>query len=328
MPDNPLKAVNSYLVIGDERNLLIDTGFNHPLSQKTLLSALREVDSPLERTDIFVTHAHVDHAGMAPDLKRSQNQLFCSEEDGKYLNPYAGGFYSRYTLGLSALLAIPRDRRMSGEDLTDPHRDNHAPEKTVDITVVKEPDHLRVGDFDFEVIDMPGHSPAHIGLYERSRRMLFCGDHILENITPNLSMWGCDRDYVHIYTQSLKKVRTLDVELLFPGHRGIITEPRKRIDELIDHHVARTGEILDALRRGSKTVYDVAGNITWHINGGNISDYAPEQLWFAASETFAHLEHLRYIGIARRCKEAGAYYYTLAGNADMADIRIREEARL
>jgi hypothetical protein len=31
----------------------------------------------------------------------------------------------------------------------------------------------------------PGHSPGHIGLYERKHRLFFCGDHILDRITPN-----------------------------------------------------------------------------------------------------------------------------------------------
>jgi glyoxylase-like metal-dependent hydrolase (beta-lactamase superfamily II) len=38
------------------------------------------------------------------------------------------------------------------------------------------------------VIETPGHSPGHCCLYEPNKRILFSGDHLLKEITPNVSL--------------------------------------------------------------------------------------------------------------------------------------------
>ena len=53
LPDNPLKYLNSYVVKGPTRHLVIDTGFNRPECQAALCGGLRELDVDLSRTDLF-----------------------------------------------------------------------------------------------------------------------------------------------------------------------------------------------------------------------------------------------------------------------------------
>ena len=36
LPHNPLQALNSYIVLGDETTTIIDVGFNHPACEKAL----------------------------------------------------------------------------------------------------------------------------------------------------------------------------------------------------------------------------------------------------------------------------------------------------
>ena len=63
LPGSPLKSLNSYLVKGEERNLLIDTGFHLDESFSDLQEGLRGLGIDMSRTDIFLTHCHADHAG-------------------------------------------------------------------------------------------------------------------------------------------------------------------------------------------------------------------------------------------------------------------------
>ena len=62
---NPLKNLNSYLILG-ERSLLIDTGFRWPSCREALERQLDEVGVDRNTLDIFLTHLHSDHAGLAP----------------------------------------------------------------------------------------------------------------------------------------------------------------------------------------------------------------------------------------------------------------------
>ena len=64
LPRSPLKALNSYLVKGEGRYLLIDTGQNREECKKEMLTSLKKLEVDLARTDFFITHLHVDHLGL------------------------------------------------------------------------------------------------------------------------------------------------------------------------------------------------------------------------------------------------------------------------
>ena len=68
LPRNPLKYLNSYLIKGRERNLLIDTGFNQEECKTAMFEGLGKLEVNLEETDLFVTHLHADHTGLVSAL--------------------------------------------------------------------------------------------------------------------------------------------------------------------------------------------------------------------------------------------------------------------
>ena len=53
LPDTPLKYLNSYIIISDERNLIIDTGLNRQECFEAMESALKEL-----RVEKAVTDFH------------------------------------------------------------------------------------------------------------------------------------------------------------------------------------------------------------------------------------------------------------------------------
>jgi glyoxylase-like metal-dependent hydrolase (beta-lactamase superfamily II) len=307
LPHSPLKALNSYMIIGDERNLLIDTGFNHPSSQKALSDAFEEAGISIEKTDIFITHAHVDHCGLSYKLKNQHNEVFCSKIEGDNIHSLLiESNHIKRQLAMSLLFGIPEGRILHFED--HPAKD-YGPDAFVEFTFVSESSRMRVGKFNFEVVDLRGHSPGQIGLYERNHRLLFSGDHILQDISPNIVSWGDQLDSLQMFIDHLLIVQKMDVDLLFPAHRSVIKDHRKRISELLIHHDKRLKEVLNAVNNGKKRVYEVMGEITWEFKGGNTDNFPPEQLWFASSETHAHLENLRFKGLISRTIVDGAYHY-------------------
>ena len=58
LPKSPLKAVNCYLIRGEDRWLLIDTGMHLEECQKVMNQALDELGVDLDKTDFFITHFH------------------------------------------------------------------------------------------------------------------------------------------------------------------------------------------------------------------------------------------------------------------------------
>ena len=68
LPKSPLKALNSYLIRGEERCLLIDSGMNREECKSVMLSDLERLHVDLEKTDFFITHIHADHLGLLTSL--------------------------------------------------------------------------------------------------------------------------------------------------------------------------------------------------------------------------------------------------------------------
>ena len=97
---SPLKTLNSYLIRG-ERSLLIDTGFRWPSCRAACERELAETGADRDRTDIFITHLHSDHVGLAPELIRPGCRILIGEVDGPGVADYMDescwqSLYARY----------------------------------------------------------------------------------------------------------------------------------------------------------------------------------------------------------------------------------------
>ncbi len=175
---------------------------------------------------------------------------------------------------------------------------------------MKEGDSIEVGDYSFRCIETPGHSPGHMCLYEAKKKILVSGDHILFDITPNITFWIEQDNSLKEYLASLEKVYALDVNLVLPGHRNILNDHKRRITELQEHHKNRLNEVLSALEDGDKTAWEVARYITWDIDISSWELFPAVQKFFAIGETIAHLDYLETDGsIMRRERDKKVLYF-------------------
>ena len=85
LPNNPLRCLNSYVIKDDKRSLVIDTGFRMPECLEAMTTGLNELGIDMNNADIFLTHLHSDHSGLAPDLASSSSHIFISRTDGEML---------------------------------------------------------------------------------------------------------------------------------------------------------------------------------------------------------------------------------------------------
>ncbi|MBC2722739.1 MAG: MBL fold metallo-hydrolase, partial [Desulfosporosinus sp.] len=143
--------------------------------------------------------------------------------------------------------------------------------------------------------------------------LFFCGDHILDEITPNITFWGFEQDILATYIKSLNKVYNFEIDYLLTAHRKIVRNHRNRINELLHHHEERLQEILSILKGGRKTPVEMAASMHWDIGHKKWSDFPPSQMWFASGEALSHLEHLVHIGVVERTRESGVLYYEIKG---------------
>ncbi|MDD4767790.1 MAG: MBL fold metallo-hydrolase [Desulfotomaculaceae bacterium] len=307
LPNNPLKALNAYLVKGRDRNLLIDTGFNREECRTALFSGLKSLDASLDKTDIFITHMHADHSGLVSAVATEKNVVYCGEVDAKRINWALSPEYWPENLAYIGAYGFPVGE--FGEALLQHPGQKYGPDNEHDFCIVREGDALEAGEYRFVVVETPGHTPGHICLYEPDKRILISGDHILGRITPNITMFykGLP-DPLGQYLRSLDKVDRMEIGVALPGHRGIIEDVHKRIAELRRHYDHRLHEVLTILEDGLMNAYQVAGGITWDLSY-TWDQFPLQQMLFATGEAISHLEHLRGQNKARRLECEGTLLF-------------------
>ena len=295
LPKNPLKAINSYLIKGKERSLVIDTGMNRQECMHEIFSCLRRLSIDLNKTDIFITHLHADHLGLAGNLASDTSRVYFNELEASIVSS------SEPWQDLDAIYKSHGFPEVELEKAMGSHPAHlYGPKRHTDFCILKEGDSIDIGDYSFRCIETPGHSPGHMCLYEPNKKVLISGDHILFDITPNITFWLEVDNSLKEYLASLDKVYALDVDLVLPGHRSIWNNHRGRITELQEHHQARLNELLSALEEGDKTAFEIAHYVSWDIDYSSWELFPPTQKWFAVGETIAHLEYLEEDRLVRR----------------------------
>ena len=193
------------------------------------------------------------------------------------------------------------------------HARLYAPKGVYPATLLEGGEILHVGEVSIQVIHTPGHTPGHMVLYLPREQLLFSGDHILFDITPNIGVWMGVPDALADYLASLEKIRSLPIRQTFPAHRGQKGDVYQRIDALLEHHQHRLEEIAGAVRDYSgSTAYELAGHISWSARGLGWEQFPPNQKWFAVSETLAHLYYMERRGQVIRRAAGDLFVYTPA----------------
>jgi len=292
---NPLKAINSYVIKAGERSLIIDTGMNREECMNAITSGLKELDIDLAKTDFFISHLHADHSGLVSTLATKTSTVYFGEADA-YVVTQRGQDYWEQIPHIAKRHGFPEDEIIKA--LKSHPGVKYSSKGSINVHVVKDGDTIRIGDYTFKCIETPGHTKGHICLYESDKKLFVSGDHILVNITPNISLWSVDdnENPLRSYLSSLDKVRDLDVELVLPGHRSRFENYRERIDELKKHHERRIKEVISILKQASRNTYQVASRMTWDLSYKSWDEFPAPQKWFASGEALAHLRYLEEKG--------------------------------
>jgi len=288
-----LPYVLPYMIKDGGDTVLVDCGWNTDSAYAALEEGMREHGShPSEISQLYITHVHPDHYGMAGRLKRIADcEVVIHEKDAEFIKDryFAPKGLTSEMSDFMAMNGVPSESSPKMAQGSMGMIDKVAP--VPPDTEVKGGETFKVGDFDFEIIWTPGHSPGHIVLYEPNRKVLLTGDHILPTITPNVSIHTQTHGSpLGDYMRSLRKLVDLDVDYVLPAHEFDTRDLQKRIREIEEHHIIRLDEMLACVDRGGSTAWEVAGRVKWAT--GKLEDFEPHMQRAAVGETLAHLEYL------------------------------------
>ncbi len=205
------EEVISYLIVGDERALVFDTGLGIGDMRRLVEELLAGIPGGQREVLVLNSHTHYDHVG--------GNHAF-----GKIYG--TGSDYTRAN-------AAGRDHHQVAEFVGEgwiwkPTPPGFSPEtyRSRPFTVtrqVADGDMLSLGGVELEVLLTPGHAPDALCLLDRGRRLLFTGD-TLYPATLYAHLPGSDLD---AYKATAERLASLagEVELVLPAHNEPVMAP-------------------------------------------------------------------------------------------------------
>lgn len=305
---SPLGTLNAYFFRGPEEDFLMDTGFNTPQCEASLRESLRELAWRPDRLNILNTHLHMDHTGLNHWFVGKRGRIYISEIDReRMLRHYKHDGYKRGE----------RDRREGADKAIYEAMLRFGPERNSRKRLVFDEEKY-VGLGDGQTVDagpctlkmllVPGHTPGNAMFYLPEKKLMFTGDHVLFDITPNITFWPGYDNALQQYLNSLEQSRRFDVEAALPGHRAP-GDYYARIDRILLHHEHRLAEIEDIVGNfPGLTAYEITRRMRWRIHLDENGEFPPAQMWFAAGECMAHLDKL--VADGRMLRVEGEPYVT------------------
>jgi glyoxylase-like metal-dependent hydrolase (beta-lactamase superfamily II) len=205
------RVMAQYVLVGDERTVLIDTGLAST-PDEVLIPELE--GEGLEPDLILISHADVDHCGGNRRMReRYPRALFaCHEADRRWIESNAAMLAENYAWhaphGLDQLDGSEMLALLGGDSPID--------------LGLGDGGSLRLGSgLRWELLHLPGHSPGHIGLWDESSRVAIIIDAVLsDGIYDRAGNRLIPPRYYDAaaYRSTIRRVRALEPELLLTAH--------------------------------------------------------------------------------------------------------------
>lgn len=299
----------AYLVEGDE-TVLVDAGTPGDEARTELTEGLAASGHAPDDVDhVLLTHAHRDHIGQLRTLlERGSPTVYAPR-----------AIAERYRRSLEAVESATHTNLVEAgvdEDAIDTaterlvgfHRiiRDLLPLDVVDVWI----DHgepVAVGPLELEPIHAPGH---HFSQYcyrtdRNGERTLFSGDVAMEPFRAPALLVNFDdgvRESVSTFLETLRRLRSYDVDRVYPGHGPTHTAYDDVIVRSIDDLEARLETVRESLPSNGATAFELARE-----RAGRKRDI--ERLLV---ETVGLLSHLETQDRARSTLEDGVRYYSPA----------------
>ena len=302
----PVKTMNVY-VVDEEPITLIDTGVKTDISLQVLKDSLRSLGYGIEDIRrILITHGHLDHYGQAKRISAlSGAEVSIHVEDHRMIQSLAQ--FRGQVASVLVQNGAPKDSvdtiinyMESAQQWAEPLDDVH---------FINEGDEICFQNMVLRPIHCPGHSPGLICFYLEGEGILFSGDHLLKEISPNpiikpLQKGGDPRNTsLTQYLNSIRKIGTLEVSLVLPGHGEPIQEFKSLLENILRHHEQRLAQVLSVLSQGEKTAYDISRSFF-----PNTKSF---EVFLGVSEILGHLSILLEEGKIIFRSRDGIYYYSM-----------------
>jgi len=274
---------------GDEADLL-DCGMNSEESLDAIQAALAELGARKLRS-LVVTHIHPDHYGAAGVLAgEGRADLYMHRLEVPLVHPRYVELEHLVEQVRTYLLVngVPADE---AEVLSNSQRALSQVVTPADPAVQLDgAELLQLGRRRLRVEWTPGHSPGHICLHDGEAGLLFAGDHILPELSPNIGLHPQSTpNPLADYLEGLHRMARLEPSQVLPAHGRPFSDAQSRVEALVRHHQRRLDQIEEIVGAEEKSAWQVA-----------LETWGPRHMLYekrlALQEGLAHLQALAVEG--------------------------------
>jgi len=303
MPTLP-NHVNCWLLDNGPGWTLVDCGLNtddtFDIWDRLWRGLLRS--RPLQ--NLVLTHAHLDHAGLAAFLVKEMKctvRLPLAEwlsgwkmwhEREEQVDEQFAIFMKRNGATGDDVAQITGSLRKSSYLGLRPVRE---------FIRIRDGDVIAMGRREWRVITAGGHSAEHAMFYCENDRLLIAGDQVLSHMTPSVIVPAAqpEANPMRDYLDSLTRLEALAPDtLVLPSHGLPFRGLHARLAQMREHHTARLDDVASIVT-GTTTAFAVAQEVFPRVLYAN-----PRQ---AFGEALAHLNMLASTGrLARNVDADGA----------------------
>lgn len=319
-----ISEIKIFIVPGGagERSLMVDAGFRNRQCLAVMEEVLAELGIAFGQLDVFLTHKHYDHCGLASEYGARGARLFMNPQEDRhcydcmYYN-HSHGLAEDQPEVLRGMGITPEETPEIWEMFMEVNRKGAANKgwefeiPGFSYTPVKAGQKLEYGAYVFETVPFKGHTYGQMGLYDREQKVVFCADQVIDGIVPIVASSYPDEHLLKGYFESLEHFKhTYGDCLALPAHNNPIRDARRVVDRIVFSYLDKADMLKSILDHGRKPMTTrEAACLAYGMKPVPSDAGELIKLKMVISKTFSCLEYLYDEDFVIRGKMNGTYYW-------------------